>query len=80
MVWCQSGRRWVWIPDAEAVWKVAPVTSESADGSSYTVVAANGRGEIEVGLLKRSTRMLCIPLLSSIALPTLHDVFFYVLQ
>lgn len=57
MVWSQSGRRWVWIPDAEAVWKVALVTAESADGSSYTVVAVDGRGEIEVGFLKRSTHM-----------------------
>ncbi|CAN0454097.1 unnamed protein product, partial [Laminaria digitata] len=42
------GRR-VWVPDVEKVWRVAAVVSESADGSSYTVVAADGNGEIQVG-------------------------------
>lgn len=43
------------MPDAEKVWRIAAVASESADGSSYSVVAADGNGEVEV----TSFRMIC---------------------
>lgn len=42
----QSGRR-VWLPDKAAVWRIAEVVSESADGSSYTVLAKDGKRETE---------------------------------
>ncbi|CAM9145133.1 unnamed protein product, partial [Ectocarpus sp. 12 AP-2014] len=41
-----SGRR-VWLPDKAAVWRIAEVVSESTDGSSYTVLAKDGKRETE---------------------------------
>lgn len=40
------------MPDAEKVWRAAAVASESADGSSYSVVAADGNGEVEVTMFR----------------------------
>ena len=51
----QSGRRLVWVPDAENMWRVASVTSESADGSSYTVIVSGGE-KMEVGLVRFCAR------------------------
>jgi len=38
----------VWIPDSKSVWRIAEVVAESADGSVYTVLAKDGKGELEV--------------------------------
>eukprot|EP00903_Cladosiphon_okamuranus_P008594 g8243.t1 len=42
-----SGRR-VWVPDDKDVWRMAAVLSESADGNLYTVLAKDGKRELEI--------------------------------
>ena len=48
----QSGRR-VWVPDGKSVWRIAEVVAESADGGSYTVLAEDGKSEVEVRRITR---------------------------
>lgn len=50
------------MPDDDKVWRIAAVASDSAGGSSYTVMAADGSREIEASsqvVISAFTRFLC---------------------